>query len=809
MTLTVALLLAPTVAVPQAIALKPGAVLTKSCRVVKAMYRFSTPEGTTRAGDETIPTLQPALTIRGDGITVDFAGATFQGSAESVDPNERKGLAILVEGNNVTLKNLNVHGYKVGLMARNSKGLRILDSDFSYNWKQHLASGLDREDLSDWMSYHHNEHDEWLRYGAAMYLSGCDGFEVKNVRAVGGQCGLMLNRSNKGKVWNNDFSFLTGVGLGLYRSSDNVVMHNNIDWCLRGFSYGVYNRGQDSAGILIFEQCDRNVFAYNSVTHGGDGFFLWAGQETMDTGKGGCNDNLLYGNDFSHAPTNGIEATFSRNKFVYNKVHECGNGVWGGYSYDTLVLGNDFANNQVGIAIEHGQANRFAWNRFNGEDVAISLWSNANQDPNWGYPKNHDTRSRDPQIVSNSFWQTPLAIDARRTTGIQVEANNFYGVGKAFRGGTGDNAVTFKFDPQRNWNAFLNGTPVPSELTAIDKPVKDDKSYPMESKWAPLSNTPVQHYANGTSSYTGELTTHQVTEEILKYRPAPMKGGRNPYLKPGTLRGWKYMLVDDWGPYDFKRPLLWPERLPLRGEAPKPGANAAASSGAKPKEAGKPISETRYEILGPKGRWKLVSSEGVKLSKTSGTVPGFVDIQVEKGRVGTTAVQLEYVGAATTDYRGVVTPAGKPVRFGFSKFFAPIDWNVKFFNWKESENPADPHAVPKDFDAVLRTSPIKELTTDRLDFAGYALVKGLPTNHYATLAEGTFTVPEGEYTIEVTTDDGARLSLDGKPLITEAWKYQGPTQYTHKVKLSGGKHTLRLEHFQIDGYATLKVNLRP
>ena len=93
----------------------------------------------------------------------------------------------------------------------------------------------------------------------------------------------------------------------MYRASWNRILHNKIDWCVRGYSHGVYNRGQDSAGILIYEQSSNNVFAYNSVTHGGDGFFLWAGQNTMDTGRGGCDDNLLYGNDFSHAPTNGIE----------------------------------------------------------------------------------------------------------------------------------------------------------------------------------------------------------------------------------------------------------------------------------------------------------------------------------------------------------------------------------------------------------------------------------------------------------------------------------------------------------------------
>jgi len=102
----------------------------------------------------------------------------------------------------------------------------------------------------------------------------------------------------------------------------------------------VFTTGQDSAGILIYEQSNKNTFAYNSVTHGGDGFFLWAGQSTMDTAKGGCNDNVVYGNDFSHAPTNGIEATFSRNHFVNNLLRECWHGFWTGYSYDTLMSGN-------------------------------------------------------------------------------------------------------------------------------------------------------------------------------------------------------------------------------------------------------------------------------------------------------------------------------------------------------------------------------------------------------------------------------------------------------------------------------------
>ena len=122
--------------------------------------------------------------------------------------------------------------------------------------------------------------------------------------------GLLMTRTTRMRVWNNDFSFNSALGIGMYRSSHNQLLHNKIDWNVRGYSHGFYNRGQDSAGLLMYEQSSHNIVAHNSVTHSGDGLFLWAGQHTMDTGEGGANDNLFFRNDFSWAPTNGIEATF-------------------------------------------------------------------------------------------------------------------------------------------------------------------------------------------------------------------------------------------------------------------------------------------------------------------------------------------------------------------------------------------------------------------------------------------------------------------------------------------------------------------
>lgn len=776
---------------PKTIKLDAAKPITTSVKVAKGVYGIPTPAPYDEKKDGSIR-------IVGNNITVDFQGATLQGSPLKTEPDQRAGTGIFVSGKNITILNAKVRGYKIGLQARNSPGLKIVNCDFSYNWKQHLTSTLEREGDGDWMSYHHNEKDEWLRYGAGIYLRKCDGFEVRGTTIQGGQCGLMLMESNKGKVWNSDFSFLSAIGLGVYMSSDNVFMHNKIDWCLRGFSYGVYNRGQDSAGILIYEQSDRNVFAYNSVTHGGDGFFLWAGQTTMDTGKGGCNDNLLYGNDFSHAPTNGIEATFSRNNFINNLILECWHGVWGGYSYETKIIGNVFGYNAEGIAIEHGQDNVIRANRFHRDNEAIYLWFNDRpQDPNWGYPKHRDTRSRTYDISGNEITDARNnAFRINNSLKIAIRNNLVYSPGKvldisgpksedvSFNGNT-ITAPKATLDALPGANASANTLkegrgPLPP-ASSLNQGDTSDYAKRFHLPWLP---------APGLRAPANWQTGVTVPKEAAAFAPKPLKGGMNPFLKADALRGWRYMMVDEWGPYDFKSPLLWPRET-------------LAGSG--------DVTVRRYEVLGPKGKWRVVSvAGGGKISAQSGTVPGFVEITLPKGKPGLTKIELEYIGAETTDYRGIVTPAGKPVKFGYEKFFAPIDWTIKFFKWKESENAAEVHANPKasSFAEIIAGTPLKELKSDKLDFAGYAFDRVTGNDHYAIVAEGTFEVPAGTYTLELTTDDGARVWLDGKPLIEDAWKYQGPTVYTREVKLNG-KHRLRVEHFQIDGYAALKLNLRP
>jgi hypothetical protein len=180
-----------------------------------------------------------------------------------------------------------------------------------------------------------------------------------------------------------------------------VISRNAFDFCIRGYSHGVYNRGQDSAGILMFEQCCQNIIAENSATHCGDGFFGFAGKEALgevnlredlEWYKGrGCNENVICHNDFSDSAAHGLELTFSfdnsiyRNSFTGNAI--C--GIWGGYSQGLTIVDNNFmangdkpsGNERGAINIEHGDQNLITGNALTFHSCALRLWRDDDAGP--------------------------------------------------------------------------------------------------------------------------------------------------------------------------------------------------------------------------------------------------------------------------------------------------------------------------------------------------------------------------------------------------------------------------------------------
>ncbi|MGC4034466.1 MAG: right-handed parallel beta-helix repeat-containing protein [Chitinophagaceae bacterium] len=699
-----------------------GLRITKSCLVKTQFYKIDATDNLT----------QPLLVIEGNNITIDFKNAVLKGSNKAKNPDEFVGVAIMIRNSkNVIIKNLKVRSYKVAILARNTEGLVLDNCDLSYNYRQHLNSTQEKEDISDWMSYHHNENDEWLRYGAAIYLRNCNKATIKNCKVTGGQNSLMMMECNDGMIYNNDFSFNSGIGIGFYKCSRNSVLYNRIIFNVRGYSDGVYNRGQDSAGILVYEQSNNNLFYKNNVTHSGDGFFLWAGQTTMDNGQGGCNDNIIANNDFSYAPTNGVEVTFSRNVITGNRIIECDNGIWGGYSFESRITNNKFRNNKRAIAIEHGQYDTIAFNIFYGDKTAINLWGREKQPEDWGYAKNRDTRSRAYILASNNFNSNETVYKLQRTDSLNV-FNNIYS----------------------GYNELFN---MDTSVTNLD-----------------------------TAAYD-EIAVEISKDADLKMPPVEKPG--NPFRDMSTLSGKKNIMIGEWGPYDFRSPVIW-------------NTNPTDTSGV-----------MRFEIAGPKGNWRLKSSKGLEsLSASVGEFPASVVAKPLKADRTDILIELEYRGEAFTDPYGKSIAKGKPYTFSFRKFFQPVTWYVGWFALDTTVyNPIrTSHLFPND----AKTRPLKREETTKLDYTWWSGLKTEDSTYaqYITIAQGSADFQKGVYELSLTCDDAARIYLNDK-LILDEWNpaiHLFDEAPNRRIRLPlNGKQNFRVEHLNLGGLGVLSLKIKP
>jgi nitrous oxidase accessory protein NosD len=392
-----------------------------------------------------------------DGVRIEMdPDSVLRGASPETPRDNLTGLGIVVDGQrDVTLAGLSVSGFRCGILARNADGLLIEDCDLSDNFGQRLRSTpAAADDGSDWLSPHHNDQQEWRRrYGAGLAIEQSRDVTLRRCRARRVQNGAILDRVTDSKVYDNDFSFLSGWGLALWRSSGNTICRNALDFCVRGYSHGVYNRGQDSAGLLLFEQCSDNVIAENSITHGGDGVFAFAGREALgeaqppapgfDHTRKGNNDNLFVGNDLSFAAAHGLELTFSfGNVIAENRLK--GNaicGIWGGYSQDTTIVHNRFEANgeqgygleRGGVNIEHGSGNRVIGNTFVANRCGVHLWWDEDEGlAQLPWTAANGGRCADNVVARNRFQNDTLALQLRTCQPTLVTQNVLLGVERSF-----------------------------------------------------------------------------------------------------------------------------------------------------------------------------------------------------------------------------------------------------------------------------------------------------------------------------------------------------------------------------------------
>jgi hypothetical protein len=470
-------------------------------------------------------------------VVLDLDGVSLRGTKPGTDLDRNEGLGIVLRDcEDVTVRGGTLGGYKVCIAAFGCSDLRLENIAFDGWYGMRLLSTSVAENEADWLWPHENDDGEWMEnYGAAIALTDCEAVTIQGCRGRHGQNGILLTRTDDCTIFDCDFSFLSGWGLAMYRASHNKVSRCIFDYCVRGYSHDVYWRGQDSAGILMFERSCDNVFVECSATHGGDGVFLYGGNDTVkgrafergEMDAGGSDRNVWYACDFSYAVANGIEATFSSDNWaIGNKLsgaHQ--HGVWGGYSARMVVLENEIANViGGGVSIEHGQECAIVGNVIQDDDIGVELW--------W---------DEDPELVGGPFGE-------HRDT----SSRGHWISGNTFDGNARDLAISMTKDLvyRDNATSSTRGTLAIEGVTATD--VEGRNIEPRPSMASPDGRFPSGHIRESTI-VTAAIEEPEIVARAREWSP-PTSAGKlvTSTAERGEKAGLDTIVMGEWGPWDFR-----------------------------------------------------------------------------------------------------------------------------------------------------------------------------------------------------------------------------------------------------------------
>lgn len=329
----------------------------------------------------------------------DKENIVLDGTDVFVDGADYSGYMIKISNSsNIEIKNFGgVSHYYYAVYITNSDHIIIENNDFSYN----------KVDSSGWISIWTN-YTQALGGGVMMYMTEYG--QVNNNSMKYQNDGVALYHCDSITVKNNDFAWNTSYGIRMY-FTDHCDVQNNI----ANHINRPYTNPSDCAAILLIVS-NNNYVVNNDFSYSGDGIFLGQYQYSQI-----INNNYFAYNECSYSPHNAIEATFADgNTFEYNNCNYSHYGLWLGYSFNSVVRGNEIIGNQyAGIAIDRGFNNQIFENDIVSNPTGIELWEGD------GISPYQNQNSGDYFIHNNLIEGNTVAISLKETEHAVVEENEF------------------------------------------------------------------------------------------------------------------------------------------------------------------------------------------------------------------------------------------------------------------------------------------------------------------------------------------------------------------------------------------------
>lgn len=623
-----------------------------------------------------------------------------------------------------------------------------------------------------------------------------------------------------------DLSTLEGIGIAVDDAADVTIRNARI----HGYRYNI--RARRAAGLRL-EECDTSWSRAHRIAEKNQPIEIWLVLRSLeawrDYGSGvwleesndctvqrcrgagaqnglllvGCNDCRVSECDYSFNSGFGVGLwNSSRNTVAWNRidfVNRPWGGGWGGDSAALVVVNHSHENFFVGNSLTHSGDGFFLTDRLNGgfDEKQASNFDGA--------------CNRNVVAYNDGSYSTANAFEGTFSTGNIYYRNWANDSNFGFWLGFSDESVLLKNEILRNrfdgiaiengrgtrikGNVFgqnrgaaialwVGGEPWVRELhPSTDIDIRDnlirecgrdcrlDGSTKVSTGGNRLEKTPETQFENvdrPPASALGKFRrspAYRRLEEIVATRPKDFVMLRDEDGPKGV--GW--IQADDFAPRDYRDNLvLWRQRDAATLEV---------------------LPVTKHKLAFALPDWMSVTFDekaGVHVAKA--------ESREDAGEWKNFTLQVSADGARKSQtIKGALLTA---------------EWDVRWFRWDQPTKLA--YDDGDGWKRLFASTPLdRQKTSDlssKLWTDGHP--RDVPRSHFAVLATTNIKLPAGRYRLTTLSDDGLRLFVNGKEVISH-WNHHGPAPDQAEVELDSGIHRFVVHYCQEDGASALSFSLQP